>query len=301
MKIEKKVKLKGFTLIELIVVVAVFGLLLAAALSILGPVNGVFKSTVSYADGSAMVDNVSKYVEDNLRYTNRLRIYDSVFVLEESDFVEKYTKELADDFYLQNPLKASQLVPDEKIYVMKIDNPDIERDALAGETLDKSNLIHGRIALWTYDVANDGWIDPSGNLSSTPVKNKVSAVNEQFYKQYLFTTTLEDSYSSTTTDVSNLYLKLNVFCDEKPWDDTVQLTNTHIGNVIAFPLVNLVDRTSITKENVYFYKAAGSSEVDMDNPQPVFKYSYNKGAVDLAQDGVDIYFVFTKAPHIENY
>lgn len=301
MKKDKKVKLKGFTLIELIVVVAVFGLLLAAALSLLGPVNKVFKSTVSYADGSAMVDNVSKYVEDNIRYSNRLRIYDSVFVLDEAAFVDKYTKQLRDDFYLSNPLKASQNIPDEKIYVMKIDNPDITRDELSGEELDRSYLSMGRIALWTYDVASDGWVDPAGNITATPVKNKVSAVNEQFYNQYLFTTTLEDSYSTTTTDVSNLYLKLNVFCDEKPWDTTLPLVNTHIGNVIAFPLVNLVESTSITQEKVYFYKAAGSSEVDKDNPQSVFKYSYNKGAVDLASDGLDIYFVFTKAPHIENY
>lgn len=300
MKKEKKTKLKGFTLIELIVVVAVFGILLAAALSLLGPVNKVFKSTVSYADGSAMVDNVSKYVEDNLRYSNRLRVYDSVFVLDESSFVDKYVKELRDDFYLSNPSKVSQNVPDEKIYVMKIDNPDITRDELSGETLDRTYLSMGRIALWTFDVANNGWVAPDGSISSAVVKNKISAVNEQFYSQYLFTTTLEDSYSDTTTDVSNLYMKLNVFCDEKPWDETSTLVNTNIGNVVAFPLVNLVSTSSITQENIFFYKA-GTTEVDMDNPQSVFKYSYNKGAVDLASDGVDIYFVFTKAPHIENY
>lgn len=304
MKKENKIKLKGFTLVELIVVVAVFGLLLAAALSLLGPVNKVFKSTVSYADGSAMADNVSKYVEDNLRYSNRLRVYDSVFVVDEGTFVDKYAKQLRDDFYLNNPNKVSQNIPDEKIYVMKIDNPNVSRAELSGETLDRSCLANGRIALWTYDVANDSWINSSGGLSSSVVKNKESAVNEQFYNQYLFTTTLEDSYSSTTTDVSNLYLKLNVFCDEKPWDTTLPLVNTHIGNVVAFPLVNLVSSSSITQENVFFYKAGSTTEVDMDNPVSVFKYSYNKGAVPLdgnTTEGVDIYFVFTKAPHIENY
>lgn len=303
MKKEEKVKLKGFTLVELIVVVAVFGLLLAAALSILGPVNNIFRSTVSYSEGSAMVDNVSKYVEDNLRYSNRLRIYDSVTVGDEGAFVDKYAKELVSDFRLKNPARASQNIPDEKVYVMKIDNPNLSRNDLEGETLDKSYMSSGRISLWVYDVASENWVDRNGNLSSSVVRNKDSAVNEAFYNQYLFTTTLEEGYSATSTDVSNLYLKLNVFYDEKPWDASTSLVNTHVGNVVSFPLVNLVSSSSILQEQIYFYKP-GTTEVDKDNPESVFRYSYNKGAIHTDSniaDGVDIYFVFTKAPHIENY
>lgn len=306
MKKEKKVKLKGFTLVELIVVIAVFGILLAAALSLLGPVNKVFKSTVSYADGSAMVDNVSKYVEDNIRYSNRLRVYDSISLADESVFVNKYTKELVTDFYLKSDQKVSQIIPDEKVYVMKIDNPEIARADLEGETLSKSYLSTGRISLWVYDVANEKWIASDGTLSSSVVINKTSAVNPEFYNQYLFTTTLEEGYSNTAKDVSNLYLKLNVFYDEKPWDSTVNLVNTHIGNVISFPLVNLVSSQSIVQEQIYFYKTGSTTEVDKDNPRSVFKYSYKKGKADMTTDGNvadgnDIYFVFTKAPHIENY
>lgn len=303
MKKEEKVKLKGFTLVELIVVVAVFGLLLAAALSILGPVNNIFRSTVSYSEGSAMVDNVSKYVEDNLRYSNRLRIYDSVTVGDEGAFVDKYAKELVSDFRLKNPARASHNIPDEKVYVMKIDNPNLSRNDLEGETLDKSYMSSGRISLWVYDVASENWVDRNGNLSSSVVRNKDSAVNEAFYNQYLFTTTLEEGYSATSTDVSNLYLKLNVFYDEKPWDASTSLVNTHVGNVVSFPLVNLVSSSSILQEQIYFYKP-GTTEVDKDNPESVFRYSYNKGAIHTDSniaDGVDIYFVFTKAPHIENY
>lgn len=321
MKKEEKVKLRGFTLVELIVVVAVFGLLLAAALSILGPVNNIFRSTVSYADGSAMIDNVSKYVEDNLRYSNRLRIYDSVTVGDEGVFVDKYAKELVSDFRLKDPNRVfSQKIPDEKVYVMKIDNPNISRAELDDiediATLPKSYLSSGRISLWVYDVASEEWIDKEGNPSPSVVKNKDSAVNEAFYNQYLFTTSLEESYSATTTDVSNLYLKLNVFYDEKPWDSSASLVNTHLGNVISFPLVNLVSSSSILQEQIYFYKPGfyppdtpdhekrNPDSVDKDHPESVFRYSYNKGAIHTDSnitDGVDIYFVFTKAPHIENY
>ena len=65
-------KLKGFTLVELIVVVAVFGILLAASLNLLGPLNSIFKQTAQYSDSSAVVDNVRMVIEDNLRYANRM-------------------------------------------------------------------------------------------------------------------------------------------------------------------------------------------------------------------------------------
>ena len=334
MKKEEKVKLRGFTLVELIVVVAVFGLLLAAALSILGPVNNIFRSTVSYADGSAMIDNVSKYVEDNLRYSNRLRIYDSVSVGDEGTFVDKYVKELVSDFRLKDSNRVfSQKIPDEKVYVMKIDNPNISRADLDNiediATLPKSYLSSGRISLWVYDVEHEQWRrpksdpepdpdepDPEKQWSDSVIEYKKSAVNEAFYNRYLFTTSLEESYSATTTDVSNLYLKLNVFYDEKPWDATTSLVNTHLGNVISFPLVNLVSSSSILQEQIYFYKPGfyppdtpdyekrNPDSVDKDHPESVFRYSYNKGAIHTDSniaDGVDIYFVFTKAPHIENY
>jgi prepilin-type N-terminal cleavage/methylation domain-containing protein len=299
---KKKVKLKGFTLVELIVVIAVFGLLLAAALNLLQPVSNVFRSTATYSSGSAMIDNVSKYVEDNLRYSNRLWIFDSVSAVDEGVFVDKYTKELEGQFLLNSTAKASQKVPDEKIYTIKIDNPEITRAELEGDTLAKTYLGAGRISLWEYDVASQSWIIPGGS-SSAVARNKDSAVNAAFYNEYSYTTTLEEGYSDSSKDVSNLYLKLNLFYNEKPHDASRPLINTNLNNVISFPLVNLVSNQSILEEQIFTYKP-GTTEIDKENPTSVFRYKYNKGAVvgdGNTAEGVDIYFVFTKAPHIEDY
>jgi len=301
LKKEKKVKFKGFTLVELIVVIAVFGLLMAAALSLLQPINGVFRSTATYAEGSAMVDNVSKYVEDNLRYSNRLWIFDSVSVADESTFVDDYTKKMEGQFLLNNPDKASQPVPDEKIYVMKIDNPEISKADLEADTLAKTYLGSGRITLWTYDVATSSWIAANGSSSGSPVRNKESAVNPAFYNEYSYTTTLQEGYSDSSKDVSNLYLKLNLFYNEKPHDASRPLINTNLNNVISFPLVNLVSNQSVLQEQI-FVKVGGT--VDKDNPISVFRYNYltaSTAADANIVDGVDIYFVFTKPPHIEDY
>lgn len=302
MKDKINVKLKGFTLVELIVVIAVFGLLMAAALSLLQPINGVFRSTATYAEGSAMIDNVSKYIEDNLRYSNRLRVYDSVSVADESVFVNTYTKQLQDDFLLKSTERVSKVINDEKIYTIKIDNPEISRADLEADTLNKSYLGSGRITLWVYDVASSKWVAPDGSLSTDVVRNKESAVNPEFYSQYSYTTTLEESYDEISAkDVSNLYLKLNLFYNEKPHDASRPLINTNLNNVVAFPLVNLVINESIIEENI-FLKNPADGKVDKEHPVTRFRYSYNNGSVDAnTTDGVDIYFVFTKAPHIEKY
>lgn len=308
MKEKKNVKLNGFTLVELIVVIAVFGLLIAAALSILQPVNNIFRSTATYSEGSAMVDNVSKYVEDNLRYSNRLWVYDSVSVADEASFVSKHTIDMKDRFLLGDPIKASQKVTDEKIYTIKIDNPEIgtdpdaNRDALADSTLAKTYLGSGKISLWVYDVASEKWVASDGSLTDSVVRNKESAVNPDFYRQYSYTTTLEEGYSDISKDVSNLYLKINLFYNEKPHDSSRPLINTNLNNVISFPLVNLVSNQSIIQEQIFKYKSDGT--VDKDSPITEFRYDYKKGAEvadGLSVPGVDIYFVFTKAPHIENY
>ena len=69
-----KKKLKGFTLVELIIVVAIFGIIMAAVLSILNPISNVYKSTADNEHMRASCDNVRLYVEDNLKYADKLKI-----------------------------------------------------------------------------------------------------------------------------------------------------------------------------------------------------------------------------------
>lgn len=67
-------KVKGFTLVELIVVVAIFGMIMVAALSVLQPVGNVYMSTANYEHARASSDNVRLFVEDSLRYANRMKV-----------------------------------------------------------------------------------------------------------------------------------------------------------------------------------------------------------------------------------
>ena len=154
MKKVNRSTLKGFTLIEMIVVVAVFGLILAAALAIVGPVTNIFKSTSTYADSAACVDNISMYIEDNVRYANRVDICNKVCATDETNFINTRVKEFSEKYYLfdKQDYRASQYVSDEKIYVMKINNPDDLTLDLDADTLNVSHMKSGQISLWVYDA-----------------------------------------------------------------------------------------------------------------------------------------------------
>jgi prepilin-type N-terminal cleavage/methylation domain-containing protein len=69
-----KTKLKGFTLIELIVVMAIFGAIMFAAMGLMSPVGKQFSSTSQYENARSSIDNVSRYISGTLRYADRCMI-----------------------------------------------------------------------------------------------------------------------------------------------------------------------------------------------------------------------------------
>ena len=74
MQIKTK-KLKGFTLIELIVVLAIFSMVMFGALALILPVSNQFRSTVRFENVRANLDNIRLYIEGSLRYADRAYLY----------------------------------------------------------------------------------------------------------------------------------------------------------------------------------------------------------------------------------
>ena len=72
----KTKKLKGFTLIELIIVCALFSMILSGALSVLRPVSLLYKQNVKYESARATSDIVSTYLEGVLKYADRMYFYE---------------------------------------------------------------------------------------------------------------------------------------------------------------------------------------------------------------------------------
>ena len=115
-----KRKVKGFTLIELIVVVAIFSLILAAAMGFLPGVMKIMMYTDAQDSGSAGVSEITSYLENELSSVEYLDVYNTIGNPDDAAeaFVEKYYEGvLKKGSTADSPQYGSGM-----IHVMEIDN-----------------------------------------------------------------------------------------------------------------------------------------------------------------------------------
>ena len=67
-------KVKGFTLIELIIVMATFSIVLFGALQLMDPVQRIFNKSYNAEDISASATNMLNYIDAELRYAEHIRV-----------------------------------------------------------------------------------------------------------------------------------------------------------------------------------------------------------------------------------
>ena len=136
--------LKGFTLVELVVVMAIFSMIMFGALALILPVSNQFRSTVKFENVRSNLDNIRLYIEGSLRYADRVHIYTgtdgSSIGTAVDKFVDAYkfngnyieaSGEVEEQF---NRAVVDTSIADIEIYVMEIHNGD-----------------NGKISLSTYD------------------------------------------------------------------------------------------------------------------------------------------------------
>ncbi|MBR3449057.1 MAG: type II secretion system protein [Oscillospiraceae bacterium] len=70
-----KQRLKGFTLVELVVVMALFSLIMFSVLQLLIPVSRFFVRSGNFESATACMDNMKIAIEGNLKYADRVRCY----------------------------------------------------------------------------------------------------------------------------------------------------------------------------------------------------------------------------------
>ncbi len=301
MKRDKKSTLKGFTLIELIVVVAVFGLLIAATLSFVTPTRKVYKNASEYAGASAMVDNVRRVVEDNLRFANRMDIYagpDLSGYASEEAFVNKKVELFRTKFMLGDSDRVT--FARDRVYVMKIDNPE-ETQISAGFAAGSQKP--GRVSIWQYD----------GGTRNT-ANSKEWAIAEGVYNEYSFSLsygidfdthpitiagTQWDIIDSVTytgfdanfVDPSNFTLMLDIYKNSyddrsNPAASSYRLARTAVSNVVALSFVNMVDSGNALEDRIKI-KNPTAGEPDLN--KNCGKRYYYEGATKTR----DLYFVYT--------
>lgn len=302
MKKKSKRALKGFTLIELVVVVAVFGLLIAATLSFVTPTRNVYKSASEYAGASGMVDNVRRIIEDNLRFANRMDVYAGPDVSGgEEAYVQARVNELRHKFHLDDSSRVT--FGRDRVYVMKIDNPEeAQFPGFAG-----GSQKPGRISIWQYD-----------NGTRNMANSKEWAMAEGVYDEYSFSLSFGINFTTHTetvagvnynvidtgdydnfgddpnayVDPANFSMTLDIY--KNFYDDranrassSYRLANTSVSNAVALCFVNMVDGSNTLRhETIDLTDTSGTGTVSEDCGD---RYTYH----DLCTGSRDIYFVYT--------
>ena len=324
---KKRRTLKGFTLIEMIIVVAIFGMVMAVVLSFLDPVRKVYTRTYIESDAQAISENMRRYIGDQIQYADRMRVYtgktfdDTTLAGEVEKFREKYyfvpeagapypagggtgTKERT---YPYASFKGN-----DEVFVLRIENPDPGIDFSTGTvTLPVAGSMLGRITLSTY----------KGGVFQ---ESKVWSENTDYYEDYAFDISLQTAVSvpgANPGDVENKFVDLdegsdvyinpnNLVMGIKMYRKTpikgnltqATVEDSYVNRSITFRLKNLVTRTNaLSVETIDF-----QDSVHFPTPEPVNRFEWmatghtHATDVTVGTDTKDIYFIFTKVPYIEN-
>ncbi|MDE6004119.1 MAG: type II secretion system GspH family protein [Oscillospiraceae bacterium] len=177
----KDKKLKGFTLIELIVVMAIFGIILIAAMQLLLPASKVMVQSEHYENQQAVVTNISNYLESVLTPAEFMDAYNGnrdPATIAQSYAVNYYEGVLKSGCDVNSPVFATG-----KIHVLELDN--------SGTNTVLKNYV--------YDADfTTGSVSVAYNSSET-VNN---AINNAYYDNY------------------NLQIRVGSF-DESTWGDLI--------------------------------------------------------------------------------
>lgn len=213
---------KGFTLIELIIVLALFSIIMYSVVQLLGPISKFFVRSSNFENTTACVDNLRRAIENNLKYADRVRVYagyepyvyandtitgtDGVTITyKKTDFAT--TKETdgvtsnlkvggvglqnhVNDFYNEFFKDRKLLGTNGKIYVMVFDNTEIVSDlqlmsncGLLSDFTDNA-LNRGRIVLYEYDFNSYA---PSFNTAQGDTNCTPWYVNQKLYSNFEYT------------------------------------------------------------------------------------------------------------------
>lgn len=161
-------KVKGFTLIELIVVIAIFSIILVGATSMLQPVYRTMVMTDVQEDGSAAVSSFTKLLETELSVAEYSRAYCEAGAFSDSEreaAVEDFAKVYYGGVLKANSTASAPAYASGRFQVLQIDNTD-----------------NGKVSKWVYEVAN---LNESA-ISATQTDYQEYVINKAYYDTYSF-------------------------------------------------------------------------------------------------------------------
>ena len=194
-------KQKGFTLVELIIVLALFSLIMFSVVQLLTPVSKYFVRSSNFEQTTACIDNMKRAIEGNLKFANRVRAYsdyrpytitldsDDNEIITPSTGLQDHVQAFYDEFFTDGSSANRSFIDCAGgIYVLVFDNSvdpkSLNYDTLKDFTDAAANS--GRIVRLVYhfdNPANDSNPGtPALNLTPTQIDNWY--VNQKMYGNF---------------------------------------------------------------------------------------------------------------------
>lgn len=320
----KRYQRKGFTLLELIIVIALFSIIMVSVVKLLDPVSKFHVRSANFETTNACVDNMRRSIEGNLKYADRVRLYSryapyqydkSGGMQTNSDGYAPSAKLISDvqDFYdtfftaASKPRKFLDCVG--TIYVLVFDNEQIASDtalrnyALLSDIAD-NQLNAGKMV--RYEFRFDNY---NGGLNTTPKAITPWYVNQKLYGNFEYRFTL-GAFNEAAAAGGGAGAGASVF---DPSDCTISITLNELKkspdglsrekkyqtNSASFSMKNVLDaatKYSTPLKDYITVEKDGTSATDIDHYEmgaAVPRYSaINTPAAGMEEfDG--FYFIYT--------
>jgi len=190
---------KGFTLVELIIVLALFSLIMFSVVQLLSPVSKFFVRSSNFEQTTACIDNMKRAIEGNLKYADRVRAYSDYVpytitrdgggneIIAPTTTLSDQVLQFYDEFFMGR--EFIDCAGD--IYVLVFDNT-VDPNSLDYDTLKEftdAQANSGRIVRLVYHFDNPNATDHTisgGGLNSTPTHIDNWYVNQKMYGNFNF-------------------------------------------------------------------------------------------------------------------
>lgn len=154
----KKTLKKGFTLIELIIVMAIFSVILLGAMRLVDPVSNIFGKASMNEKTYSNANNIQLYLQSKLQYSDFLWVKTGSYTEDDlKDIAETYRKNYYTGVVVStNGVKGAEKLTDMDVYIMQLHNNP-------GVSLNGRAIPAGQITLRTYHSAAGAAITSAQN------------------------------------------------------------------------------------------------------------------------------------------
>lgn len=236
-------KIKGFTLIELIIVMAVMSILMLGIMQMMKPIRTTYVDSVFYESQRNTQNGIVTYLSDKLRYANNVGIYTGGSV---ASAINDFKSNVVDNNYT-----------DDQIHVITIDNS-------TDYTFENTTGFHGRIVVNKPDAVGYSIAD-ADNPSTRSAR---VALSEAYYGACSYSISLTPVTTGTYPNLKLESMKITVvslldhgksgLTKEKNTTTRTEDINSSSNNVVSTEGFVVCKNFDTSKENSGNYKSPAS-------------------------------------------